>query len=81
MKDNPEYKLDIHGHTDSQGDDAKNMILSKDRAASVKAYLVAKGIEAGRMDTEGFGETEPKATNDTPTGRAENRRVEFKVKF
>jgi outer membrane protein OmpA-like peptidoglycan-associated protein len=81
MKDNPEYKLDIHGHTDSQGDDAKNMILSKDRAASVKAYLVAKGIEAGRMDTEGFGETEPKATNDTPAGRAENRRVEFKVKF
>ncbi len=81
MKDNPEYKLDIHGHTDSQDDDAKNMILSKDRAASVKAYLVAKGIEAGRMDTEGFGETEPKATNDTPAGRAENRRVEFKVKF
>jgi OmpA-OmpF porin, OOP family len=81
MKDNPEYKLDINGHTDAQGDDAKNMTLSTDRAAAVKAYLVAKGIDASRMDSYGFGETQPKATNDTPAGRAENRRVEFKVRF
>ena len=81
MEDNPEYKLDIHGHTDSQGDAAKNMTLSKERATSVKAYLVEKGIDTGRMDSEGFGITQPKATNDTAAGRAENRRVEFKVKF
>ncbi|MFA7273614.1 MAG: thrombospondin type 3 repeat-containing protein [Crocinitomicaceae bacterium] len=81
MKDNPTYNLDINGHTDNQGDDAKNMTLSQERAASVKAYLVSKGIEASRMESYGFGETQPKATNDTAPGRAENRRVEFKVRF
>ncbi len=81
MMNNPEYKLDINGHTDSQGDDEKNLQLSKDRAASVKTYLVSKGIDAARMESYGFGETQPKATNDTAEGRAENRRVEFKVRF
>lgn len=81
MKDNPTYNLDINGHTDAQGDDAKNMTLSQDRAASVKKYLMDKGVEASRMESYGFGETMPKATNDTPAGRAENRRVEFKVRF
>lgn len=81
MKDNPEYKLDINGHTDAQGDDAKNLTLSQERSASVKAYLVSKGVDASRMEPYGFGETQPKATNDTPAGRAENRRVEFKVRF
>ena len=55
--------------------------LLTERATSVKAYLVEKGIDTGRMDSEGFGITQPKATNDTAAGRAENRRVEFKVKF
>jgi OOP family OmpA-OmpF porin len=81
MKDNPSYNLDINGHTDTQGDDAENMQLSQDRAASVKQYLVDKDIKASRMDSFGFGEIQPKATNDTPAGRAENRRVEFKVRF
>jgi OOP family OmpA-OmpF porin len=81
MKDNPSYNLDINGHTDSQGDDAKNMALSKERAASVKQYLVDKGVEASRMASYGFGEEQPKATNETAAGRAENRRVEFKVRF
>ena len=81
MSDNPEYKLDINGHTDSQGDDAKNMTLSQERAASVKAYLASKGINTSRMESYGFGETQAKATNDTVAGRAENRRVEFKVRF
>lgn len=81
MKDNPSYKLDINGHTDSQGDAAKNMTLSKNRAASVKAYLVSKGIDASRMDSYGFGITQPTATNDTAAGRAKNRRVAFKVRF
>lgn len=81
MKINPDYNLDINGHTDSQGDDAKNMVLSQKRADAVKNYLVSKGVEAGRLVTKGYGETEPKATNDTAAGRAENRRVEFIVIF
>jgi outer membrane protein OmpA-like peptidoglycan-associated protein len=81
MKENPTYKLIIDGHTDSQGDDAKNMELSEKRAAAVKRYLVGKGVEEGRLTSRGFGETVPKASNDTSTGRAENRRVEFTVEF
>ena len=81
MKENPTYKLVIDGHTDSQGDDAKNQILSEKRAAAVKKYLVDKGVEGSRLTSRGFGETIPKATNDTSIGRAENRRVEFTVEF
>lgn len=81
MKDNPTYLLNINGHTDNQGDDAKNMSLSQKRAEAVKAYLVKKGIDASRLTPKGFGESMPKATNDTPAGRAENRRVEFVVNF
>lgn len=81
MQANPSYLLTINGHTDNQGDDAKNMTLSQKRAEAVKAYLVKKGIDASRLTPVGFGETKPKATNDTPAGRAENRRVEFVVNF
>jgi len=81
MKDNPSYKLKIDGHTDSQGDDAKNMQLSKDRAAAVKKYLIEDGVDGSRLSAFGYGETVPKATNDTAAGRAENRRVEFTVEF
>lgn len=81
MQTNPSYLLGINGHTDNQGDDAKNMALSQKRAEAVKAYLVKKGIDAARLTPKGFGETTPKATNDTPAGRAENRRVEFVVNF
>lgn len=81
MKANNSYKLKIEGHTDNTGDSASNMELSKLRAAAVKAYLVNKGIDANRMQAEGFGETKPKASNDTPEGRAQNRRVEFEIYF
>lgn len=81
MKENPSYQLEINGHTDSQGDDAKNMVLSQKRAEAVEAYLVKKGIETERLHPTGFGETKPKASNDTKEGRSENRRVEFVVKF
>lgn len=81
MKDNPEYKLIIDGHTDSQGNDAANLELSKKRAAAVKKYLVDKGVSESRLTSRGFGETKPKATNDTAEGRATNRRVEFTVEF
>lgn len=81
MNENPSYNLEIHGHTDSQGDDAKNMKLSDDRAASVRKYLTDKGVKAERLRSEGHGETVPVADNKTSAGRAKNRRVEFKVMF
>ena len=81
MKENPSYKLVIDGHTDAQGDDAKNMTLSQNRAAAVKKYLIGKGVAESRLTSRGFGETVHKASNDTEVGRAENRRVEFTVEF
>jgi outer membrane protein OmpA-like peptidoglycan-associated protein len=68
----------IEGHTDSTGDAAHNMDLSKRRAEAVKSVLVAQfGIDGARLSTAGLGATKPVASNDTPAGRAENRRVEF----
>ncbi|MGL5888891.1 MAG: OmpA family protein, partial [Bacteroidia bacterium] len=81
MMDNPEYKLSIEGHTDNQGDDAKNLDLSQRRANAVMKYLTDKGVQANRLRATGFGEAKPVETNDTPAGRAKNRRVEFKVEF
>jgi outer membrane protein OmpA-like peptidoglycan-associated protein len=73
----PSLKLRIEGHTDSTGDAARNLELSKRRAESVKNALTDLGIAADRLTTDGFGQTRPIATNDTPQGRAENRRVEL----
>ncbi|MBV5313074.1 MAG: OmpA family protein [Prolixibacteraceae bacterium] len=74
----PNVKVKIFGHTDSDGDDAKNMDLSKRRAASVKAELVKSfGVKADQLETDGLGETKPVAPNDTPVNKALNRRVEF----
>ncbi|NQX96946.1 MAG: OmpA family protein [Flavobacteriales bacterium] len=81
MEENPSYNLKIKGHTDSSGDDAKNLELSKKRASAVQAYLVKKGIDQERLTSEGFGETIPVAENKTSKGRALNRRVELKVEF
>lgn len=81
MRENPTYILEINGHTDSQGDDAKNMTLSKNRANAVKTYMVNKGIDGSRLMAEGYGESVPVADNATAAGRALNRRVEFKVVF
>lgn len=81
MKENPDYFLDIKGHTDNQGDSEKNRQLSSDRAESVRSYLISKGIDASRMTAEGFGDTIPVMSNDTKEGRAANRRVEFVVRF
>jgi outer membrane protein OmpA-like peptidoglycan-associated protein len=81
MNDNPEYNLEINGHTDSQGDEAVNLHLSQHRCDAVKNYLTGKGISDSRLKATGFGETQPVETNSTAAGRAKNRRVEFKVTF
>ena len=74
----PDVKVKIVGHTDSVGDDAKNMDLSKRRAAAVKAELAKSfGVNADRLVTDGLGESKPVAPNDTPVNKALNRRVEF----
>lgn len=78
LKENAAVKVKITGHTDSDGDDAKNMDLSKRRAAAVKQALSNEfGVEASRLQTDGFGESKPVADNSTKEGKAKNRRVEF----
>lgn len=79
MRDNPTLHVMVEGHTDSVGSDAYNQKLSERRAGAVKAYLVRQGIDAGRLDTRGYGETRPVATNSAAAGRAQNRRAELIV--
>jgi outer membrane protein OmpA-like peptidoglycan-associated protein len=81
MEENPTYNLEIHGHTDDQGEEAKNQELSDERAAAVKKFLTDKGVADKRTKSWGHGETQPVADNKTSAGRAINRRVEFKVTF
>jgi outer membrane protein OmpA-like peptidoglycan-associated protein len=69
----------IEGHTDSVGTDASNQKLSKDRAEAVRTYLISKGVDAERITAVGKGETTPMADNNTPEGRANNRRVEIVI--
>lgn len=81
LKTNSEWKtLMVSGHTDNVGADANNLKLSQMRAATVKKYLIAKGVPATKIQSVGFGETMPIAPNDTPEGRQQNRRVEFEIK-
>jgi outer membrane protein OmpA-like peptidoglycan-associated protein len=80
MKAHPEVKkVRIEGHTDSDGADDKNLDLSKRRAKAVLTALVTRGVEAARLDSEGYGETKPIADNKTKAGKAENRRVELAI--
>jgi outer membrane protein OmpA-like peptidoglycan-associated protein len=73
----PTLKLSVEGHTDSIGSDDYNQQLSEKRAASVREYLVQQGIASDSIVATGFGKTSPVATNDTPEGRQQNRRVEL----
>jgi OmpA-OmpF porin, OOP family len=78
LTENPDVKVKIVGHTDSDGADAANLELSKKRGAAVKNELVKTfGIDASRLESDGMGETQPVATNDSPANKALNRRVEF----
>jgi outer membrane protein OmpA-like peptidoglycan-associated protein len=75
----PDRQIAVEGHTDATGSDAYNQTLSEDRAASVRASLVAGGVPEGQITSRGFGKTQPVATNDNPAGRQQNRRVEIIV--
>lgn len=77
LKAKPEWKLTIEGHTDSTATAEHNLDLSKRRAEAVKAYLQTAGIDGARLKAVGLGATKPVASNDTGTGRAQNRRVEL----
>ena len=80
MKEYPNAKFEIEGHTDSQGSDELNQRLSNDRAASVRDYLTTIGMDGSRLTSVGYGESKPIATNATKAGRQQNRRVEISLK-
>ncbi len=79
MKERPDMRVKITGHTDNIGSDESNMALSMRRAEAIKTYLVNRGVGADRLMTDGKGESSPIDTNDTDLGRARNRRIEFSV--
>lgn len=78
LQDNPDVRVEVAGHTDNVGNAAYNRRLSRERAESVKRWLVDHGIDAARLTTRGYGASQPVASNDTPEGQARNRRIEFR---
>lgn len=78
LKGNPEVRVEISGHTDNVGSEDGNQRLSLARAQAVRQYFIEKGVAADRLEARGFGESKPVTTNETPEGRAENRRVEMR---
>ena len=80
LRDYPGVRIEIEGHTDSDGSDTYNQRLSQQRAEAVRAYLIGQGqIAADRMTAVGYGEAKPIDTNRTTDGKANNRRVEFRI--
>ena len=79
LKRNTKAKVEIEGHTSSEGSDELNQTLSEERAASVRAYMINKGISPDRVTAVGYGSSKPKADNATEAGRKANRRIEIRV--
>lgn len=79
MRDNPERRLEVEGHTDSVGSDVLNVALSQQRAESVRAALVQRGVDGARIQTKGLGKAVPVASNSSAEGRQRNRRVEIVI--
>ena len=79
LKMKPAMVIEIAGHTDNVGSKEANQLLSEQRAVSVRAYLIRKGIEANRIQAKGYGDTEPVAYNDSSEGRQQNRRTEVRI--
>ena len=79
MNDNATIKVQVNGHTDNTGTDARNNQLSLERAKAVADYLISNGIDAKRLAWKGFGASKPVAGNDTEEQRALNRRTEFVI--
>jgi outer membrane protein OmpA-like peptidoglycan-associated protein len=79
LKQAPDQKITVEGHTDSTGTPDRNQTLSEQRANSVREFLVSRGVPAEQIQAQGFGDTRPIAGNDTPEDRANNRRVEIVV--
>ncbi len=79
LKDVPKLKIEISGHTDNVGSESMNQKLSEDRAASVVAYVISKGISKDRLTSKGYGSTRPVASNNSADGRQQNRRTEFEI--
>ena len=77
LRDNPNLRVTVEGHTDSVGSAAYNQKLSERRAQAVKRYLVRQGIDPSRIMTEGYGKSRPIASNETEEGRAQNRRADI----
>jgi outer membrane protein OmpA-like peptidoglycan-associated protein len=79
LKAHPHSRIRLEGHTDATGAPDANKALSQERAQSTKQYLTGQGVDASRIETVGYGSTRPIDSNDTPEGRAENRRTELVV--
>ncbi len=79
LKANPDTKIIVAGHTDNRGDTLNNLKLSQARAEAVRDHLIGQGVGAHQLVARGYGDTEAIASNDTPEGRAKNRRVELRI--
>ena len=79
LKENPNIKIQINGHTDNIGSESANQVLSLNRAKAVYDYLIQNKAETNRISYKGFGMTKPLDTNDTEQGRQNNRRTEFEI--
>ena len=79
MKENPDIKIEVRGHTDSTGTEEYNQKLSERRADSVIEYMIKNGISPERLNSVGFGEKKPVTSNDTEEGRSKNRRTEIYI--